>query len=184
MIRCARFRAAALAAALAVSFMSYGAAAPGVPAETGLPDPVACSFAPETVELRPTGNAPGGRGAMILVLPDSPFGVTVDVEGRQAYDVTVAVERMRKREGATYVVWAATPELERHARLGVLGPENRVTAPVSWNKFMVFVSEEADPDVERWEGPIMLTGLSPSGRMHTMAGHGPFEDVNCADFGW
>jgi hypothetical protein len=184
MTRRARFRVSTVLAGLAVSFVSYGAAGLRVPAELGPAAPAACSIAPETVALRPTANAPGGRGAMILALPDSPFGVTVDTEGRQAYEVAVTVERMRKRDGATYVVWAATPELDRHARLGVLGPDNRVTAPVAWNKFMVFVSEETDPGVERWEGPIMLTGLSPSGRMHTMAGHGPFEDVNCADFGW
>ncbi len=44
---------------------------------------------------------------------------------------------------------------------------------------MVFVSEEATADVQRWQGPILLRGLSPSGRLHTMAGHGPFEDVSC-----
>ena len=180
-------RVVAAMAALAIFYVSYGLAHARVPADTGHPTPerpAGCSLAAETVPMRPTANAPGGQGTMILDLPDSPFGVTVDPEGRQLYELTVTVERMRKRDGASYVVWAATPELDRHARLGVLGPDDRVTAPVSWNKFMVFVSEEADPAVARWEGPIMLTGLSPSGRMHTMAGHGPFEDVNCADFGW
>ena len=89
---------------------------------------------------------------------------------------------MRRRRGASYVVWAAKPELDEFVQLGVLGPSGQLTGREAWNKFMVFVSEETDPGVERWEGRILLTGLSPSGRMHTMAGHGPFEDVNCQQY--
>jgi hypothetical protein len=175
---------AAATAALVFSPRSYGATVPRVPADIGPRPGGACVAGGETVALRPTGNAPGSEGTVTLDLPDSPFGVTVDLEGRQAYELVIQVERMRRRRGATYVVWAATPELDEHARLGVLGEDNRVVASLSWNKFLVFVSEETSPDVERWEGPILLTALSPSGRMHTMAGHGPFEFMNCADYGW
>lgn len=142
----------------------------------------ACAAAPEEVRLQPTQNAPGGRGRMVLTPAGSAYGIAVDPEGRHRFEVRLEVERLRRREGATYVVWAATPELDRVARLGVLGPENRVEGEVAWNKFLVFVSEESAPDGERWAGPILLTGLSPSGRMHTMAGHGPFEGVACQDF--
>lgn len=142
----------------------------------------ACTMTPESVPLRPTQNAPGGRGSMLLTAPPSPFGITVDAEGRQTHVVVVQVDQIRRRSGATYVVWATTPELDQVTRLGILGEENRVAGPVAWNKFLVFVSEEASPDVERWAGPILLTGISPSGRMHTMAGHGPFESVSCSDF--
>ena len=96
--------------------------------------------------------------------------------------MTVQVDRLRRRQGAVYVVWAAVPELDEYIQLGALGESNALTAPLAWNKFMVFVSEEANLEVERWEGPILLTGLSPSGRMHTMAGHGPFEDVSCQQY--
>jgi len=118
---------------------------------------------------------------MELSAPPSPFGITVDVEGRQTYHVVVRIERLRRRPGASYVVWAATPELDQVTRLGVLDDANEASGPVSWNKFLVFVSEEASPDVERWAGPILLSGISPSGRMHTMAGHGPFESVTCSN---
>lgn len=152
------------------------------PASIGAPLAGDCAAAPEEVALRPTQNAPGGRGRMVLVQADSPYGIAVDAEGRHRYDIRLEVERLRRRDGASYVAWAATPELDRVARLGVLGPDNRVEATIVWNKFLVFVSEEAGPDGERWAGPILLTGLSPSGRMHTMAGHGPFEGVACADY--
>lgn len=141
-----------------------------------------CSLDPEVVELRPTQNAPAGRGRMTLMPADSPYGVAVDATGRQVYEIVLEVDRLRRRPGASWVAWAATPELDRVARLGILADSARVRGRVAWNKFLVFVSEEPDPGVERWTGPILLTGLSPSGRMHTMAGHGPFEDVNCADF--
>lgn len=144
----------------------------------------ACSgaFAPEVVSLQPTQSAPGGRGSMSLLMRSSPYGVSVDADGHFAYEVTVEVTRLRRRGGAVYVVWAATPELDQVAKLGVLGDSARVTGAISWNKFLVFVSEETTRDGDTWAGPILLTGLSPSGRMHTMAGHGPFEDVDCQYF--
>jgi hypothetical protein len=119
---------------------------------------------------------------MTLLMRGSPYGVSVEADGRFAYEVTVEIARLRRRGSATYVVWAATSELDQVAKLGVLGEGGRVTGAVSWNKFLVFVSEEASPDGDTWSGPILLTGLSPSGRMHTMAGHGPFEDVDCQYF--
>lgn len=148
----------------------------------GMPVAGVCAAAPEEVRLRPTQNAPGGRGRMVLTPAESAYGIAVDAEGRHRYQVRLEVEQLRRRDGASYVVWAATPELDRFDRLGVLGDGNRVEGEVAWNKFLVFVSEESAPDGERWAGPILLTGLSPSGRMHTMAGHGPFEGVACQDF--
>ncbi len=148
----------------------------------GLPDASRCALDPEVVPLRPTQNAPGGRGSMTLVASESPFGIAVDGEGRHAYVVTLTIEQLRRRDGTHHVAWAATPELDQVVRLGVFDETRRASGPVSWNKFLVFVTEEPDPDVDRWTGPVLLTGLSPSGRMHTMAGHGPFEGVNCQNY--
>jgi hypothetical protein len=119
---------------------------------------------------------------MTLLMSRSPYGVTVDANGSFAYEVTVEALQLRRSPGFSYVVWAATPELDRVAKLGLLEESNRVTGRVSWNKFLVFVSRETSPDAEAWAGPILLTGLSPSGRLHTMAGHGPFEDADCQYF--
>ncbi len=141
-----------------------------------------CLAGPEVVPMRPTSSAPGSRGTMTLSQPGSPFGITVDAGGHYTYDLAIQVEQLRRRTGSTYVVWAAKPELDEHVRLGELGDGNRLTGKVAWNQFMVFVSEEATSDVERWQGPIVLTGLSPSGRLHTMAGHGPFEGMSCQQY--
>lgn len=168
--------------------MTSPLAAPAAPAPGRLPNDVlapatpVCSRSPDVVPLQPTQNAPGGSGSMTLLMQTSPYGVSVDADGHYAYEVTVEVARLRRRRGASYVVWAATPALDRVAKLGALEEHGRVTGNVSWNKFLVFVSEEPSRDRETWSGPILLTGLSPSGRMHTMAGHGPFEDMDCQYF--
>lgn len=138
-----------------------------------------CLLTPEVVRLSGTQSAPGSRGSMTLTQPGSPFEITVDEGGFQTFDIEIQVEQMRKRRGAVYVAWAAKPELDEWVQLGTLGEDNRLAGRVAWNQFLIFVSEEASADVERWQGPIMLTGLSPSGRLHTMAGHGPFEAMNC-----
>lgn len=151
-------------------------ATPGVDAT---PSVGACFLTPEVVRLSGTQSAPGSRGSMTLTQPGSPFEITVDEGGFQTFDIEIQVEQMRKRRGAVYVAWAAKPELDEWVQLGTLGEDNRLAGRVAWNQFLIFVSEEASADVERWQGPIMLTGLSPSGRLHTMAGHGPFEAMNC-----
>ncbi|WP_419162860.1 hypothetical protein [Candidatus Palauibacter sp.] len=143
------------------------------------PLPDACVFTPEVVPLSGTQSAPGGRGSMTLTQPGSPFEVTVDPGGFQTFDLEIQVDQLRRRRGAVYVVWAAKPELDEYVQLGTLSEDNRLVGQVAWNQFLVFVSEEVTADIERWQGPIVLTGLSPSGRLHTMAGHGPFEAMNC-----
>ncbi|MCG8469681.1 MAG: hypothetical protein MJB57_16000 [Gemmatimonadetes bacterium] len=138
--------------------------------------------APEVVPMSPTQNAPGGRGSMTLTQPASPFGIHVAVDGQQTYRVAIRVDRLPRRRGSVYVGWVATPQLDEFVRLGTIGETSRVEGSVAWNQFLAFVSEETDPEIERWSGPIVLTGLSPSGRLHTMAGHGPFEGVSCQDY--
>ena len=139
----------------------------------------ACLLTPEVVPLSGTQSAPGSRGSMTLTQPGSPFEIAVDADGFQTFDVEIQVDQLRRRNGAVYVVWAAKPELDEYVQLGALPEENRLVGRVAWNQFLIFVSEETSADVERWQGPIVLMGLSPSGRLHTMAGHGPFEAMNC-----
>lgn len=156
-----------------------GEAAAALPPSTATGD--ACSVAPGTsadparVQLTGTSTAPGATGFMELRFTSSPYGVSVTSGGSYAYEVVVRVTTLRRRADRSYVVWAATPELDEHRNLGVLGEDGTVSARVEWNKFLVFVTAEGAPDVEKWRGPILLTGSSPASRMHTMAGHGIFE---------
>ncbi|MDZ7808701.1 MAG: hypothetical protein U5K71_16570 [Gracilimonas sp.] len=58
---------------------------------------------------------------------------------------------------------------------------------VDWNKYIVVITlEEEVPakNTNMWSGSIAFRGLSRSGLMHTMAGHGPFAQEPCAKFGY
>lgn len=131
--------------------------------------------APSRVELDPTRSGVGFEGWMELTFARSPYGVTVSRDGRYVYDVVLGVRSERTVEGRTLVAWATTRDLDEVRKLGVLDEGSRVSGQVDWNKFLVLVTAERSPDVETWQGPILLTGMSPSGKMHTMAGHGIFE---------
>lgn len=151
-----------------------GSAAVG-PAARAPTTPAEGRCEPIRVALRPTSAGLGAAGWLELAMAPSPFGITVSRDGRHVYDLTIGVERLRRRPDAVYVAWATTPELDRVRKLGVIGEDGIVTGRADWNKFLVLVTVEESDDGERWQGPILLTGLSPSGLMHTMRGHGIFE---------
>lgn len=131
---------------------------------------------PRRVPLRRTGPSVGATGHMAVSFARTPFGVAVTRDGRHLRRIEVHVEGLRRKSRDTYVVWAATPSLDDARRLGTLeGAGGSVVGRVPWNQFMVIVTEEASADLERWQGPVLLTGFSPSSRMHTMRGHGIFE---------
>ena len=130
-----------------------------------------------------TGNA-SGLGEVAFA--QSPYGVALGSDGSYQYDFTVRFERLGPARGGVYVVWTTTPELDRIALAGELTDPASFTGRVAWNKFLVVVTLEPalDPDAKVWTGPIVIRGMSRSGMMHTMAGHGPFEEKNCAAYGY
>jgi len=145
-----------------------------------------------------TGRVPGSgraRGVARVTFSPSPFGVAVGPDGSYRYDVDLSVEGLpAPPAGSLYALWLTTPELDRVERAGALDATFHATARVDWNKFLVVVTLEPDGaqrgGAERaggaatWSGPIVLRGVSRSGIMHTMAGHGAFEQENCAKFGY
>ena len=156
-------------------------------------DPSVCAapLDPEyyRIALITTRRVPGSayaRGTAEMVFEESPFAVSLAPDGSYRHELSVRVEGLQPAAEGHYVVWATTPTLDRAVRLGTLGDDFRVSGRVAWNKFIVAVSWEAadDPQQTRWEGPIVLRGMSRSGQMHTMAGHGPFEQENCAKYGY
>jgi len=130
-----------------------------------------------------TGNA-SGIGEVNFA--QSPYGVALGEDGSYRYDFTVRFERMAPARDGTYVVWTTTPELDQIALAGELSNPAGFSGEVAWNKFLVVVTLEPafDPDATMWTGPIVIRGMSRSGMMHTMAGHGPFEEKNCAAYGY
>lgn len=137
-----------------------------------------------------TKNVPGSARATgvadVTYAATSPFGVSVSPDGSYAYDVHVSVEDLRAPDRGVYTVWVTTSQIDRIRRVGVLGEDGTVTGRVDWNKFLVVITlePEDDPEAETWSGPVVLRGMSRSGMMHTMAGHGPFQQENCAAYGY
>ena len=130
-----------------------------------------------------TGNA---TGVGEVAFARSPFGVALSDDGSYDYDFTVRFERLKPARSGAYVVWTTTPELDEIVLAGELADPAAFSGRVAWNKFLVVVTLEPafDPDATMWTGPIVIRGMSRSGMMHTMAGHGPFEEENCAAYGY
>jgi hypothetical protein len=138
---------------------------------------------PFLVDLVPTAHANGARGAVTMRFAESPFGVSVTDDGHHVYHAEISTSGLAAA-GDALIVWAATPSLDEVKKLGTLSADGTLAGTIAFNKFLVFVTAEASPDVSRWAGPILLRGISPSGRMHTMAGHGPFQGESCAKWGF
>ena len=107
---------------------------------------------------------------MLLYQAPSPFGVSVSEDGRYIYDVGLLIRGLRTRPDRTYVVWAITPDMENRRKLGVWVPGSTTVGRVDWNRFMIVVTAEPSPDTDAWQGPILFSASSPSGKMQTMAG--------------
>jgi hypothetical protein len=168
------------------------AAAVAVPTATP-PAGLFCAADPEPPEyyaipLVTTKNIPGTaftRGAADITFASSPFAVAVAPDGSYTYDVHVRLDDLPEPRRGGYVAWVTTTQVDEIERLGAL-ENGQVTGQVRWNKFLVVVTLEDEPeaDAERWSGPIAFRGMSRSGKMHTMAGHGPFEEERCATYGY
>lgn len=201
-----RLLAAALVAALLAggpsdSLASAGAivpSAPVLPVVARVPMVPSCTApalppaeAPDyyAIELVPTGRVPGTRlssGVAYQTAAVSPFfGVALAPSGEYLHDLDIRVEGLRPPAGGAYVAWATDTEVEEIVRLGELDAELRVRGRVSWNKFLVVITREpAGAPGDTWQGPIIMRGMSRSGRMHTLAGHGPFQAEPCAKYGF
>ena len=137
-----------------------------------------------------TKNVPGtglARGrAEVAVSGSSPFAVALGPDGSYVYDLVVGLDRMKPPRRGTLVAWVTTPDLDRIERIGALDGNLRASGSVAWNKFLVVITWEAedDPDATTWSGPVAFRGMSRSGMMHTMVGHGALQQENCAAYGY
>lgn len=177
--------------------MSLGPILVALPALWGMapddPEPlcVAAFDPPEyyAVSLVPTRQVTGtGRssGVAHATFDRTPFGVSVAPDGSYRLTLHVQVDHLPDLDGEAFVAWATTPSIDQVVRIGRLDEAGEARGPVAWNKFLVVVTLEPEdaPGEGPWTGPIVLRGMSRSGMMHTMAGHGPFEQQECAAFGY
>ena len=107
----------------------------------------------------------------------SPFDLAVTRDGRVVYDLTITVSDLPVPSSlgsySHFEGWLATPKLDAMRDLGPVQNGSPLRTRADWNKFLVFVSAEATPVRQKWAGPIVLVGRSPSSLMQSFAGH-PF----------
>lgn len=151
-----------------------------------------CSIAPATpdyyrIELVPTRRvraAANATGHADVLFDESPFGVAVSATGYYKYDVEIHTDGLPRIDGNEYIVWITPPTLDNIRRIGPL-VDGRLETTVVENKYLIVVTLEPEGMIDdSWTGPIVMRGISRSGLMHTMAGHGPFDGEPCAQFGY
>ncbi len=141
-------------------------------------------------ELVGTNRIPGSglarARAEVSVAAASPFSVSLTTDGSYQYDVHVSIVRMKKPRRGVLVAWVTTSTLDEIQRIGALDHHFQAVGTASWNKFLIVVTLEDtdDPSAERWAGPVVFRGMSRSGMMHTMVGHGALQQENCAAYGY
>lgn len=146
-------------------------------------------------EMVTTRNVPGTarlRGqAEVTFVRGSPFGVSVSADGSYAYDVRLVLDDLPEAPaGSAWAVWLTKSDLSEITFAGTLDRGTDLVGRVRWNKFLAIVTLESAEAVaveggpRRWQGPVVTRGMSRSGMMHTMAGHGPFQQENCAAYGY
>ena len=153
---------------------------------TELPTPNLPYYA---IDMVKTGRVPGtgrSRGIGEASFARSPFGVSISPDGAYIYNLTIAFERLKAPKQGHYTVWVTTAAVDQVKRLGVLDDDGSARGRVAWNKYLVVLTLEPkdNPEATMWSGPIVSRGMSRSGMMHTMAGHGPYEGEPCAKFGF
>lgn len=166
--------------------------APAAGADADAPGMCLVAEGPEyyAFPLAATQNIPGtgyARGRAEISVPStSPFPVALGPDGSYVYQVDVAIDNMRAPRDGRLVAWVTTSDLDLVQRIGPLDEHMRASGPVSWNKFLVVVTLERaeDADAATWAGPIVFRGMSRSGAMHTMLGHGALQQENCTSYGF
>lgn len=141
------------------------------------------------IALVPTGKVPGTgnyQGVARVTFKDTPFDVAISKDGAFHRQISVDMSGVKRPESGGYVVWVSPPDLEPVRKLGVLGSDGRLTGEVSFTKYLVIVTLEENPEEiqGRWQGPVVHRGMSKSGFMHGMVGHGPFRQEPCANYGF
>ncbi|MDA1028827.1 MAG: multicopper oxidase family protein [Bacteroidetes bacterium] len=119
------------------------------------------------IQLLPTRDYLGALGHVEMARPSSPFGLTVTREGRQRYELLLDIDGLPElgRGEGHYVLWASTLTLDPVINLGEVGNGHHEVGEISFNKFMLIVSREAELGGEQRKGSLVLRGRSPSSRM-------------------
>ena len=126
------------------------------------------------IELQPTALAPGAQAVVRLAPARSPFGLALTPDGHVIFDVELTASGLPAPSSfgpyTQYVAWAVTSDLTVAERLGVAGTGQAVSGQVAFNKFLIVVTAEGATVGNKWQGPIILRGFSPSALLENFSG--------------
>lgn len=143
-----------------------------------------------TIDLVTTKNIPGtgqAKGKAVMKFSPNPFGISIAKDGSYRHRLDIQINRVNKPKEGAFVAWVTTPSLDKVRLIGTLDEDLETSGTVDWNKYIVVITHEEEapsPETTMWAGSIAFRGLSRSGLMHTMAGHGPFAQEPCAKYGY
>ncbi len=143
-----------------------------------------------TIDLVTTKNIPGtgqATGKAVMKFSPNPFGISIAKDGSFRHRLDIHLNKVNKPKTGTFVAWVTTPSLDKVKLIGSLDEDLKASGLVDWNKYIVVITLEEDipsTNTSMWSGAIAFRGLSRSGLMHTMAGHGPFAQEPCAKYGY
>ena len=157
------------------------------PAITCLVDPdPPVYYQVELVTTRKVRGARLAKGFGDVTYAASPFGVSISKTGTYVYNIDIQMSNLKLDEGMSLAAWVTTPQIDQIKALGRLDENLTIRGKTDWNKFLLVITLEpaAGELGPKWRGPVVSRGMSRSGLMHTMAGHGPFEIEPCAVYGY
>ncbi len=138
------------------------------------------------VGTKKVGGARMATGMGGVTFAQSPFGVALSSVGTYVLNLDLEMKNVTLDEGMSLVAWVSTPQIDKIKLLGRFDDRFKVAGSTEWNKFLVVITLEPKGATlgSTWTGPIVARGMSRSGLMHTMAGHGPYETEPCAVYGY
>ena len=121
------------------------------------------------IDLFSTNQGAEATGVIELRRPWSPYGVTVTADGRHRHALTAWLGSLPNPSAlgpySAFVAWATPLALDPVVRLGEVTNGLNQLGEVAFNKYLVWITAEANGDVTERRGPLILRGRSPSSRM-------------------
>jgi suppressor of ftsI len=115
------------------------------------------------IELIAAPGIHGVSGRIELVLPSSPFTVSVTPEGRTRFAPIAFLAGLDSSK--TYIAWVMSPQMDTVIKLGPVQNGRAELPAIDLEKFTVLITAERNAEVKKTKGRIVLRGQSPSTRL-------------------
>jgi FtsP/CotA-like multicopper oxidase with cupredoxin domain len=97
-------------------------------------------------------------------MPPGPFTVGVTADGHARFIPIAFLTGLPATRGATYIAWAATPQMDSLIKLGDVQNGRVTLRAIEFDKFNILISAERSARVREPHGRIIVRGQSPSTR--------------------